>query len=165
MQKSVFGVAALTVVVGSLTAWNAFAASPHVKGGRNAAGVITADQGKTLEACITLSGLGGGDLYATVIAQGVPVTTCTSPGGNEAPGQNPATGTYSGTDITPSSEIKNGTVTVCANTDTPPNPSGIEGGCPNNNWSATITDVKFTGGTLVVRQGSATGPIVYEGAF
>jgi hypothetical protein len=50
----------------------------------------------------------------------------------------------------------------CVGTEQPPAISGKEGGCPNNNWSATITDIAFSGFTITVEQ---NGVVVLSQSF
>ena len=97
--------------------------------------------------------LGNGDVTITLIANGSVETTCTNPGGTQAPGQNPGDIVVLGDVTIPASEIKNGNVSFCVTTEAPPNPTPGEAGCPNNNWTAQITDVSFSGATLIVEQG------------
>jgi hypothetical protein len=77
--------------------------------------------------------------------------TCTSPGGNEAPGQNPAL------PVNPSGNQtihnpKNGRAVVDVTTNTP-TVTPQQAGCPNKNWRTSISDVLFTSYTLTISQG------------
>jgi hypothetical protein len=80
--------------------------------------------------------------------------TCTSPGGNQSPGQNPAVPVNSGGQQTIDNP-KNGRATVDVTT-LQPSITPKQAGCPNNNWTVTATDVTFTNYTLTISQGGTT---------
>jgi hypothetical protein len=148
-RKHLISLGALAAVVG--TALMAVAASVHFIGGPT-----FTDNGVTLTGCGKLAGLGNGDLTITLTASGTASYTCTNRGGNQAPGQNKNNITTSGVTTIPSSQIKNGTVTFCTTTLKPANPTAKVAGCPNNTWSAAITDIQFKSATFTVVQGGKT---------
>ena len=112
----------------------------------------------------TLTGLGNTDVSVKLDASGVPVVTCTNLGGNQAPGQNPpkvsASGKASlyGTDPV----RKNGKSPFGVETSEPaPFVTGTVGGCPNDNWTATIDFVYWTHATITVND-LATGGLILK---
>jgi hypothetical protein len=138
-----------------LSASSASAASVHLKGGARAEPGFT-DNGLSLNATGALSGLGNGDVLIMVTAQADVTSTCTNQGENEAPGQNPAPLTVTGSQAIPADEIKNGNVAFNVNT-AAPNPT-IAGApdCPNPNWTETIDDLAFTSAVITVQQPPGT---------
>jgi hypothetical protein len=137
--------AAIAIVVVPL----AYAASVHFKGGNP----TFTDKGTTLETCFSLAGLGNQDVTITVEAAGFADSTCTNKGGNVAPGQNKTPVSPTAQVTIPSTQIKNGNLSVCLTTTPPPAPTAQEAGCPNNNWTASINDVDFTTAKITVVQG------------
>jgi len=114
---------------------------------------VCTDIGTQVRCTAEIAGLGNGDVVATINAPGATEVgvTCTSPGGNQSPGQNPAiatTATGSATYPNP----KNGRLSISPTTSPPAQPTPKEAGCPNNNWTASYTDVIFYTYTLTISQ-------------
>ena len=88
--------------------------------------------------------------------------TLFSPGGNAAPGQNKIPVAASASVIIPSTQIKNGNLTVSLTTPTPPAPIPTSVGAPNNNWTTRLDDVSFSSAKVIVIQG---GNVVLQQTF
>jgi hypothetical protein len=115
-----------------------------------------ADIGQQLRATISLAGLGNGDVTITLAASGSGTTTCFSPGGNPAPGQNKVAVSSTVSTTVPTTQIKNGNLQVVLTTPVPATPTPAEAGCPNNNWTVQLSDVSFSTATVSVVQGGVT---------
>ena len=141
----------IILMVALIAASIVYAANPHFK-----RQPTFTDLGTTLKTCLSLTGLGMENVTITVKTTGTATTLCTNPGGNTAPGQNKTPVSPSAEQTFPSTQIKNGNLSVCLTTPPPPNPTAREAGCPNSNWSASITDVQFASAEIIVVQGNQT---------
>jgi hypothetical protein len=154
-RKKVFLVGALLLIL-SLLVPAALGASVHLKGGKNAKPTF-ADNGLTLNAMGALSGLGNEDVLITLNAMADVTAVCTVPSGaNEAPGQNPAPISVTGSQAIPAPEVDNGNTPFNVTTVAPPSEIAGAPDCPNGNWTETITDLAFTSATLIVEQPAGT---------
>jgi len=140
-----------------------YAANVHLKGGSRAEPRFT-DNGITLTVSGALSGLGNEDLLITLDAMGDVDATCGNPGSNtwQAPGQNPAPISVTGSQAIPAEKIKNGTVGFSVATVSPENPIPGAPDCPNSSWTEMIQDVSFFEGTVTVEQPPGTVVLVVE---
>jgi hypothetical protein len=154
LRRTLLIAVAVTAVI-MLGANAAMATSVHLKGGRNAEPAFT-DNILTLAASGELSGLGNGDVLVTLSARADVNATCTNQGQNQAPGQNPAPITVSGTQAIPQSETKNGNTPFSVETTAPVTPIAGAPDCPNPNWTENIVDLSFTSATITVEQPPGT---------
>jgi hypothetical protein len=138
--KVVLVLAALILTLG-LGAGVASAQSGHFVGD-----VTCTDIGTQLECEGKVAGLGGTTFEIRVAVPGATAdVTCTNPGQNPAPGQAfdfAAVGS-GGPQPTP----RNGQFRFDVTTAAPTAPAGS---CPNPQWTATVTDVDFSGTTATV---------------
>jgi hypothetical protein len=146
MTRFVSGILAILLSGGILSAANV-----HLKGGANAEPIFS-DLGLALRAAGALAGLGNGDVLVTLTAQADVTATCANQGGNQAPGQNPAPITVSGSQAIPEAELKNGTTPFDVATVAPPATIVGAPDCPNPNWTEAIVDLSFTSATISVEQ-------------
>ncbi|MCA1657894.1 MAG: hypothetical protein LC627_01190, partial [Verrucomicrobiaceae bacterium] len=102
------------------------------------------------------------DVTITIVAKGTISTICTNRGGNVAPGQNKTPFSAVETKTVPSTQIKNGNLSVCLTTDPPSTPSAEEAGCPNGNWTTSISGIDFSSAQITVEQG---GKVVLSRTF
>jgi len=158
MQKIHLKPLVIAAIVALVAAPIIYAANVHFKGGNP----TFSDQGTTLKSCLCLTGLGNADVTITVKTTGSATTICTNPGGTAAPGQNKVPDKPSASQTFPATEIKNGNLCACLTTEPPPNPTAKQAGCPNNNWSASITDVTFATAEIIVVQ---SGKVVLDQKF
>src|ERR671926_1889856 len=94
---------------------------------------VCTDVGTQLRCTAEVAGLGQETVVSTVSANGTATgLTCTSPGGNQAPGQNPAVPVTSSGSQTINNP-KNGRAGVDVTT-AQPTITPKQAGCPNNNW-------------------------------
>jgi len=109
------------------------------------------------------TGVGGYDgITLEIFGIGIPEVLCTNLGGNEAPGQNPPKVTATGeTYISPDqidSTTKKGKTPVSVSADEDEIVlTGTQGGCPNDNWTATILSIEWVGAVINVYEGEGTG--------
>src|ERR1043166_642233 len=144
MKRMLFKMFSLLAVfvVASITSSVVWAQNVH-----NKKGPTCADNGLTASCTGALSGLGNYDILVRLTTSGTGDTTCTNSGGNTAPGQNPGLTipTITGIQIIPASNTKNGNAGYTVVTQQPADPTSQQAGCPNTNWSATWSNISFTG--------------------
>lgn len=161
MRRIAIPVLAL-IAVGALAAV-AWASSVHLKPPNRPPTFI--DQGLVLEASGALAGLGNGDILITLTAQADVTADCTNHGQHQAPGQNPAPITVTGSQAIPEGAIQNGNVAFDVLTNEPDSPIPGAPDCPNPNWSENITDLGFTSATIVVEQPVGTTVLTVTCSF
>ena len=137
------------LALGGATASVAVAQNPHFKG---KTGPTARDLGTVLQVTGTLAGLGQAGGTIEVVAEGVAIVTCTNPGGNEPPGQQPLPLTLSSGEIPFTAEqiSKSGNFTFNVQT-LEPSQEDIEAACKPH-FDATLADVQFESFVIIVRQ-------------
>ena len=132
MKKNLFS--ALTVLLMATLLVSPVSAGPGIKfsGGTNSVewslGSLIA-QGALI--------VGNTDVVVHLEASGQPAVTCTNQGSSPAPGQNPPNISAAGAQVL-QERTKNGKSPFDVEASPPETLPGLQGGCPNNNWTAHI---------------------------
>jgi hypothetical protein len=155
-MNKIWVIGVLSIVASLSLVSPAYASSVHLKGDHSIPAFT--DNGLTLNAAGELSGLGFQDVLVNIAAVANPTATCGNPGSKttQAPGQNPAPVTVTGSESIPASEIKNGNTPFSVTTNPPVTPIPGAPGCPNSSWTEVITDMAFTSATITVQQPPGT---------
>ena len=145
------------LAVASISTLVVLADNPHYRRGPS-----VVDNGFTATATGSLTGLGNGDVIVTLsFPDATGTTLCSNKGGNQAPGQNPATpAATSGSAFI--DDPKNGNLSFTVTTAPPPNPTPQAAGCPNGNWTAAFDNITFGNGTLTIQQETFQGSGIFE---
>jgi hypothetical protein len=156
-MRRVLLVLAAVLATAGLSATAALAASPHFKGT-----TTFTDNGNTLSATGSITGLGNGDVRILLLASGTPTAGCVNPGtGEHRPGGQQPAAVVSGTQDITGDAVKNGNLSFNVTTSPPTAPTSAKAaGCPNDKWTVVIDDVSFTSQTICVYQDA-----VNDGAF
>lgn len=144
MKKKILMLLSILLVATLLTSTASAGGSVGLKGASFSIGSLIANG--------TFTGLGGykQGVTAELAAAGIPVVICTNQGTNQAPGQNPPKVTAEGSQfIGPQLITKKGTAPLDVRAEAGPI-TGLQGGCPNDNWSAEIVSVSWTNATISV---------------
>ena len=140
MLRKLGMIAVLSLIVAALAAVPALAQNPHFVGQ-----LVGRDAGTQLQVSGKVAGLGNEPVNVLVEAEGIAEVQCRNPGGNIAPGQDTEV------DVVGQSgpiQPRHGQITFSVLTATP-TVSGAEA-CPNPQWTAEVTDVRFTSATVTV---------------
>lgn len=132
---------------GAVAVLLAFAGVALAQSGHFVGDPTCTDIGTQVQCSGKVAGLGGTTFQLDVQAQGVASVECRNPAGNVAPGQSfttTSTGS-SGPQPTPRNGSARFTVTTVA-------PTAPAGSCPNDKWTAVVTDVEFTTATVTLRE-------------
>ena len=147
----------LVGLIVSVTAAVVFAASPHYKhGGQPVCSLSGTVNGVTTVTCSSgvVTGLGNFDVQVSISFTASQGQLCHNKGNpdNIVPGQNPAIGTGGGGVSIPAGDIKNGNLIVPSISGTATITAGTAdtAGCPNDNWTVTLS------GPITVSGGSYT---------
>lgn len=103
-----------------------------------------------------VSGIGNTDVTVKLVASGKAAITCTNNGSNDVPGQSSPKVSGMATDALPGSDParKNGKAPFTDEAFAPGTVSWDVGGCPNSNWTATVTAVYWDKANISVYQGT-----------
>ena len=120
--------------------------------------------GTSATATFNVSGLGNDPATAQLLVDGIAQYTCANKGGNEAPGQNPQPATGASPEVSLNDSQKNGrsSVSVTATLSAPLHIGAKLAGCPNGNWTATLSSLTVTSATLVIKY---NGSVIYSQTF
>ena len=145
------------LAVASISTLVVWADNPHYRRGPS-----VVDNGLTATATGSITVLGNGDVIVTLsFPDATGTTICSNKGGNQAPGQNPATpAATSGSAFI--DDPKNGNLSFTVTTAPPTNPTPQAAGCPNGNWTAAFDNITFGSGTLTIQQETFQGSGIFE---
>jgi hypothetical protein len=156
------GTTALMATGGGSLSLSAAASAGSSKAGGDCADPCV---GLLLNAIGTLVGIAPAEeTIVHIEATGIPIVECSNQGGNRAPGQNPAAITTSGDQTIGLTKItRNGTAGIDVTTVLPQLVyPGTQMGCPNDNWTGTITAIQFTSAVVTVFQ---DGVLTFEQSY